>query len=118
MQDGPRLYAYAGQNVLGTSDWNGLQASLACVLGGPVNPACDAGLVVDAITIGIGICAMARNESGQRNYIYYEAKMRPDPCAWLEEEYNKARASGDLGRAGDIVTAQKVLKCRNIRKRN
>ena len=63
MQDGPSVFGYAGQNVLGKSDWNGLQASLACVLGGPLDPLCDAGLIVDGATIIVGICEMAKGAS-------------------------------------------------------
>jgi RHS repeat-associated protein len=120
--DGPSVYGYSKQIPLTSTDQSGLQAGLlACPFGGVANPLCDIGLaqtVITGISIGIGICEMALRETGQSNYMVVEAKSQPrDPCDYLRDEYIKARLSGDTKRANDIVTAQKVLGCRNIQKR-
>lgn len=55
--DGPSIYGYAHENPLGFEDRKGLQASAVCVLGGPANPACEAGIAIDVAKICIAAAA-------------------------------------------------------------
>jgi RHS repeat-associated protein len=41
-----------------------------------------------------------------------DARLQPDPCAWLEALYKAARARGDSKLAQKLKTAQKALGCR------
>jgi hypothetical protein len=42
-----------------------------------------------------------------------EARLQPDPCAWLRALYRAARARGDTATAQKIKTAQKDHDCRD-----
>lgn len=77
---------------------------------------------------GIGFGAGYAIGSSFEDFLYYmaqlgkqnkaneytrEARLQPDPCAWLREQYQKASNSADKRK---IETAQKEFGCRNIQK--
>jgi RHS repeat-associated protein len=48
---GPSIFGYARENPMSSTDRNGLQASAACALGGPANPACEVGIAIDVAKV-------------------------------------------------------------------
>jgi RHS repeat-associated protein len=74
--------------------------------------------------LGDLISNMARNESGQRNYINdiadqkaRESGGQKTPCDILNEMMNKAKCEGNTKKQQEIQQAQKAAGCRNVRKR-
>jgi RHS repeat-associated protein len=112
------LYSYVQNSPQTLEDPTGLQIAI------PVPPppviVCAADPLCVAVVIGGGLGAAAiylMSRGGKQNLSNEytdQARTKPDPCKWLAEQY--ANATNSVERL-KIQLAQKVLGCRNKRKR-
>ena len=129
------LYAYVNSDPINSIDPSGLDgtgavigacfggviaATAACAVTGPGFIICEPIGIIGGIVLGAGIGHYAENalqmaKGGKQNIdneYTREAVKHQDPCRWLQQEYDKARAAGDSVAQQKIIKAQKALGCR------
>ncbi len=104
--DGPSVYAYANSSPIRLVDSDGRQVSVpapgVCLSNPYALTACA------AVTVIIYVCMARGGKKNIENEYSREARLQPDPCAWLKAQYDNASGAERL----KIKAAQKSLGCR------